>query len=221
MGVCVSGERVYVADAGNARVTVFDLNGNYQMTIGGRGVGAGGFDNPYGVAVDAQGRVWVADNGSMNVQVFSSTGAFIAGIGAGFDSVDFEDLTAIYVEPNGDVLASDGYANQFFIWDSSVVGMRVQPKASDQLAGASLKVGPVPARAGQALQLILPAAADKITWQLFTADMRLAGETQAVGQSHVSFTQTADLASGVYLAKVTMEENGTQRQSLQKIIITR
>jgi len=53
----------------------------------------------------------------------------------------------------------------------------------------------------ESVQLTLPAAADKITWQLFTADMRLAGETQATSASHLSYTQTADLGAGVYLVR--------------------
>jgi sugar lactone lactonase YvrE len=218
-------DRIAVYDAntgaGNARVSVYDLSGNYQLTIGGRGVGAGGFDSPYGVVVDAQGRVWVADNGGMNVQVFSDSGTFIAGSGAGFDGTDFEDLTGVYVEPDGDVVASDGYANELFVWSKSVAEARPPIKPSTALASAALTVGPVPAQAGQALQLILPAAADRVTWQIFSADMRLQGEVEALGQSHVAYAQTAQLAAGVYLAKVTMEENGIQRQSLQKIIITR
>jgi hypothetical protein len=164
----------------------------------------------------------VADNGGMNVQVFSATGSFIAGVGASFDAMDFEDLTALYVEPDGDVVASGGYAHKLFVWNKSVAGMRVPaPKGTGELASAPLTVGPVPAKAGQALLLLLPAAADKVTWQVYSADMRLQGEVQALGQSRVAYTQTSQLAAGVYLAKVTLEENGAQRQSLQKIIITK
>lgn len=221
MGLTVSNGQVYVADAGNARVQVYGLDGSYVSTIGGRGMGPGGFDSPYDVAVDSSGRVWVADNGAQNVQIFNAAGGFVAGLGLGFDGFDFEDLTHLYAEADGDVMVADGYADRFFIWDSTVVGMRSPAKAASLLAQAPLHVGPVPARAGQALQLTLPAPADKVTWQLYTADMRLAGQTESSGTANVSYTQTASLSAGVYLARLVVVNEGATRESVQKIVITR
>lgn len=220
-GICVSGNHVYVADSGNARVAVYDLHGSYQFSVGSAGSGPSGFNNPVAVAVDTQGRLWVADQANANVQIFSANGAFIAGVGNGFDAMTFTDLSALTVEANGNMLAANGSAGNFYLWDASVSGMGGAVKADASLADVSLKVGPVPARAGEALQLILPSPADKITWQIYTADMRLAGETEASNQSHVVYAQTADLAAGVYIVKLTMDDNGAERQSLQKIVITR
>jgi len=221
LGLCVSGSQVLVADTGNARVQVYDLDGHYLQTIGGRGMGQGGFDSPFDVAVDAESRIWVADNGRQNVQIFSAVGTFISGVGGGYDGFMFEDPTHLYAESDGSVLLADGYAGRFFVWDSSVQGMRSGPKSSKELAETPMTVGPVPAHSGEALMLVLPAAPEHVSWQLYTADMRLVGEVAADGRSIVTYSQTAGLPAGVYLSKVSMDNNGGHRMALQKIVITR
>jgi|GEM_PF-7023181 DNA-binding beta-propeller fold protein YncE len=221
LGLCVSGNQVLVSDTGNARVQVFDLDGNYELTVGARGMGPGGLDAPVGVAVDTEGRIWVADNGRQNVQIFGSTGDFIAGVGTGFDGFAFEDPTYLSAAPDGSVILADGYADRFFVWDSSVRGMRNGPKTTKALADSPLTVGPVPAHTGQALMLVLPAAPDHVSWQIYTADMRLVGEVSSGGQSIVTFTQTAGLAAGIYISKIGLDSNGGHRTALQKLVITR
>jgi DNA-binding beta-propeller fold protein YncE len=221
LGLCVSGNQVLVADTGNARVQIYDLDGHFQQTLGGRGIGEGSFSAPVGVAVDAQDRIWVADNGRQDVQIFSASGSFISGVGVGFDGFDFDDPTYLYAEADGSMVLADGYANRIFVWDSSVTGMRTGPKSNKELSQAPLTVGPVPARSGQALMLVLPAAPEHVSWQIYTADMRLVGEVSSGGQSIVTYNQTAGLAAGVYLSKVSLDNNGGHRTALQKIVITR
>jgi len=61
---------VYVTDTGNKRVLVYDANGNYITQFGGPGLEPGKFDEPVGIAVDANGAVYVADTWNERVQVF-------------------------------------------------------------------------------------------------------------------------------------------------------
>jgi DNA-binding beta-propeller fold protein YncE len=63
-----------VVDRGNDRVQVFDNNGNFITKWGSPGSADGQFDNPVGVAVGADGRVYVTDEGNVRIQVFSSSG---------------------------------------------------------------------------------------------------------------------------------------------------
>jgi DNA-binding beta-propeller fold protein YncE len=221
LGLCVAGDQVLVADTVNARVQVFDLDGHYEQSIGARGMGQGGLEAPVGVAVDTEGRIWVSDNGRQNVQIFSASGAFQDGVGTGFDGFDFQDPTYIHANPDGSVILADGYGDRFFVWDSSVKGMRNGPKTTKALADSPLTVGPVPAHTGQALMLVLPAAPDHVSWQIYTADMRLVGEVSSGGQSIVTFNQTAGLAAGIYISKINLDNNGGHRMALQKLVITR
>ncbi|TLN00193.1 TIGR03663 family protein, partial [bacterium] len=71
-GIAVDGQgRVYVADTGNKRISVFTSDGQPITQFGGQGFEAGKFDEPVGVAVDAEGLVYVTDTWNQRIQVFS------------------------------------------------------------------------------------------------------------------------------------------------------
>jgi sugar lactone lactonase YvrE len=65
-------DRVYVADAWNQRVQVFDSAGAYLTTIGGSwGSNSGQLREPKGVALDSQGNVYVSDSRNGRIQKFA------------------------------------------------------------------------------------------------------------------------------------------------------
>jgi uncharacterized protein (TIGR03663 family) len=105
-GVAVGpGSEVYVVDSDNFRVQVFDASGAFLREWGsqcnladGHGCvdpdgagplayGDGQFQEPWGIAVDGEGRVYVADTWNHRVQVFDASGAFLAKWGR-FGQVD-------------------------------------------------------------------------------------------------------------------------------------
>lgn len=67
--------RLYIADTGNKRVVVTDLEGNYQYQLGYAGAEPGAFSEPTGVALDVQGNLYVADTWNGRVQVFAPDGS--------------------------------------------------------------------------------------------------------------------------------------------------
>lgn len=68
---------LYVADTMNARIQVFDAEGNFVKTIGERGNRFGQFERPKGIALDGFGNVYVADSGWSNVQIFNPKGEIL------------------------------------------------------------------------------------------------------------------------------------------------
>ncbi|MCE9594198.1 MAG: NHL repeat-containing protein [Planctomycetes bacterium] len=76
-GICIAGEKLYVADSRNDRVQVLDLDGKPLFVIGSRGTSEGHFLAPLDVAVDAEENVYVADSDNHRVQKFDSHGAFL------------------------------------------------------------------------------------------------------------------------------------------------
>lgn len=62
-----------VADTGNNRVVVLDLQGKYLFEIGGE---QAGLTAPEGIFVDRKGDIWVADTGNDRIAVFSPQGVF-------------------------------------------------------------------------------------------------------------------------------------------------
>ncbi|MFO1414614.1 MAG: NHL repeat-containing protein [Burkholderiales bacterium] len=74
--IAAGSDRVYVSDAFNFRVVVFDLDGRALATIGRQGTGPGEFSLPRGVAVDRWGGLYVADG--RRIQRFAPDGRYEA-----------------------------------------------------------------------------------------------------------------------------------------------
>jgi len=68
--VFVRGERVYIADTGNSRVVVTDLQGNFVQQWGSAGSAEGQLREPIGLTADRSGRLYVGDTWNGRVQVF-------------------------------------------------------------------------------------------------------------------------------------------------------
>ena len=68
--------RMYVLDAGNHRVQVFDATGDYIMTRGGEGQGPGEFTRPSSILIAGK-RLYVRDLGNHRVSVWTLEGEYI------------------------------------------------------------------------------------------------------------------------------------------------
>lgn len=68
---------IYIADTGNKRVQVFDVDGKFLREFGGVGEAPGQMDEPVGIAVSPEGEVFVADTWNRRVQVFTRDGGFL------------------------------------------------------------------------------------------------------------------------------------------------
>lgn len=74
---------IYVADTQNHRIKVFDAQGSFIRSFGGKGSGAQEFFEPRGVAVDAQDNLYVADTWNARITKFSPTGQWLKSWGSG------------------------------------------------------------------------------------------------------------------------------------------
>ncbi len=76
-------ESLYVVDQINARIQVFDGQGEFLDTFGSLGGGFGNFTRPKDVAVDAMGLIYVTDNAFNNVQLFDADFSLLTFVGEG------------------------------------------------------------------------------------------------------------------------------------------
>lgn len=76
--------RVFISDSGRHEVHEFDAQGTWRRRSGGRGLAAGQFLSPRGLAVDEGGRLFVMDQGNRRCQVFSPAGEFLDVFGVGW-----------------------------------------------------------------------------------------------------------------------------------------
>jgi len=77
-----SGNRLFITDEYNHRVTVYDTGGNYLSHWGVAGSGDGELNGPAGIAIDSTGSVIVVDQHNSRVQKFTDDGKFIAAWGS-------------------------------------------------------------------------------------------------------------------------------------------
>jgi DNA-binding beta-propeller fold protein YncE len=74
--------RLYMPEAGNHRVDVFDLAGKFLFSFGGLGNEPGKMNNPESAKFDSRGRLHVADLKNDRIQVFDKGGKLLGGWGS-------------------------------------------------------------------------------------------------------------------------------------------
>jgi sugar lactone lactonase YvrE len=100
--------KVYVADAGNARIQVFDANGVFIKTFGSFGIGNGQLISPIGVAVDIFGNIFVSDYGNNRIQKFDANGNYLLQWGSkGLGDGQFREPMELAVDAVGNVYVAD------------------------------------------------------------------------------------------------------------------
>ncbi len=122
--VAVHGERVYIADTGNSRIVVTDLEGRFIEQIGVPGAGVGQLREPIGLAFDAQDRLYVGDTWNGRIQVFqingdgvASTPLLVIAVPGWSANTYFDPFIAVGAD--GRLWASQGARNTITEWDSN------------------------------------------------------------------------------------------------------
>lgn len=102
-GIAVTADEVFVSDARNNRIQVFDKQGNFKRAFGSEVLG-----RPMNLAV-AKGKLYVPDYFEDVVHVFTTVGDYLQAIHAedGFDSPG-----GVAVRPDGTLLVADTYASR-------------------------------------------------------------------------------------------------------------
>ena len=108
---CGPDGRVYVTDADQRRVKVFDAQGRFLTQFGRAGEGPGEFRRPTGIAVDrVRGLVYVVDTQQGRVHAFSLEGATVAVLGgAGHGPGEFSMPTGAAVDREGNLYVVDTF----------------------------------------------------------------------------------------------------------------
>jgi DNA-binding beta-propeller fold protein YncE len=102
---------VYVTDTGNARILVFDNQGQYVRQISARGLAVGLLARPKGLAVDREGRVFVVDSAFENVQIFGPDGKLLLFFGLPGDGRGNINLpTQVVIDYDNVALFKDRFA---------------------------------------------------------------------------------------------------------------
>lgn len=100
--------RYYMPEAGNHRVSVWDLNGNFLFTFGGKGTANGQMNNPESAKFSSEGKMYVADLKNDRVQVFDAEGKFLFTWGAtGSEPGQFKAPAGIAIDKNDNIYVTE------------------------------------------------------------------------------------------------------------------
>ncbi|MCB2219973.1 MAG: 6-bladed beta-propeller [Bacteroidetes bacterium] len=100
-------KEIWVVETGAHRITVFDLYGNEIRQIGKRGKGAGEFNYPTFIWIDASGLVYIVDSMNFRIQILNSDGEMISSFG------EAGDATGFFSRPKG--IATDSHGNIYVV----------------------------------------------------------------------------------------------------------
>ncbi len=67
----------YLPEAGNHRISVWDLDGNFKFTVSKKGAAPGELNNPEAAKFNSDGKMVVSDLKNDRIQIFSKDGKFI------------------------------------------------------------------------------------------------------------------------------------------------
>jgi uncharacterized protein YjiK len=131
-GVAVdSNGRMYVPDANNHRVQIFNSDGSYYTTLGNadcnpdNGIGNAEFCWPKGVAIGPGDAIYVADTDNHRVQIFNSDRIYQNTLGAtgvsGSDNGHFDGPMGVTVDSSGNIYVADAWNHRVQVFNSSLV----------------------------------------------------------------------------------------------------
>ena len=114
----ISAGRLYMAEAGNSRVDVFDLDGNFKFLFGGEGSEQGKMNRPEASKVDSEGNIWVCDLGNDRVQKWTADGKFISQWGSkGAANGQFNKPTGLAVGPHDQIYVGEVHNYRVQVFD--------------------------------------------------------------------------------------------------------
>ena len=75
--IAIQGNVLYVAEGGSHQVQKFTTSGEFVSKFGSQGSGNGQFNQPRGLCVHNDGRVFVSDCGNNHVSIFKADDTFL------------------------------------------------------------------------------------------------------------------------------------------------
>ncbi|XP_019631517.1 PREDICTED: tripartite motif-containing protein 2-like [Branchiostoma belcheri] len=118
--VAVRGNRLYVADTENNRVQVFDLSGKFCSTFPTASPRSVAID-PYGLAIQRDGRVVVADYSKHSVFLFEADWTPVKQVGGqGKGEGQFDEPYFVCVDKEDNIIVADTNNNRVQVFDKNL-----------------------------------------------------------------------------------------------------
>lgn len=100
--------KLYMPEAGNHRVNVFDMNGKFLYLFGGKGTAPGKMNNPEAAKANSRGHIYVSDLKNDRMQVFDAKGKLLFGWGkSGTGPGEFKAPAGVAIDANDNVYVTE------------------------------------------------------------------------------------------------------------------
>jgi len=100
--------KLYMPEAGNHRVDVFDLNGKFLFDFGGMGAEPGKMNNPEAAKFSSEGKLYVSDLKNDRVQVFDKDGKLLTAWGkTGSGPGEFKSPAGVAIDKNDNIYVTE------------------------------------------------------------------------------------------------------------------
>ncbi len=111
-GIAVTDTEVFISDSRNARIQVFDYDGQFKHQFGAKGEGPGQLGRPMNLTIVAD-ELYVADYWNDRIQVFGLDGAPHRAVGKlGEGPGEFRSPGGVAIAANGDLIVADFYGQR-------------------------------------------------------------------------------------------------------------
>jgi DNA-binding beta-propeller fold protein YncE len=115
---CIHNWKYYMAEAGNHRVSVWDLQGKFVFTYGEPGMENGQMKTPQACKVNSRGESFVSDLGNNRVQVFDVDGKFLRSWGtSGSGPGAFQRPAGLAIDQHDNVYVTETMNNRIQVFD--------------------------------------------------------------------------------------------------------
>jgi len=132
-GIAISADEVFVSDARNARIQVFDYQGHFLRQIEGEANTQAELGRPMNLTIH-RGELYVADYWNDRVQVYSLDGVYHRSIGgSGTEPGEFDSPGGVAINARGDLFVADFYNQR--IQHLSADGQFIQQWGTTREAG--------------------------------------------------------------------------------------
>jgi len=113
-------DRLYVPEAGNHRISVFGLEGQFQFAFAKLGSGTADLNNPESAKFGPDGRLYVADLMNNRIQVFDEDGHLVAGWGrSGSGPGELKSPAGLAFDRDGNVYVTEIGNSRVQVFDSN------------------------------------------------------------------------------------------------------
>jgi len=112
--------KYYMPEAGNHRVSVWDLEGKFLFTFGKSGTAEGEFNNPESAKFASDGKLYIADLKNDRIQVYDDAGKFLFGWGkSGSGEGEFKAPAGIAIDAQDNIYVTEIGNDRIQVFDKT------------------------------------------------------------------------------------------------------